>query len=656
MAAVPLRIHPTIWLAICWIFKKNTQYSQREEINRMPRHLLTVFLLLAVLWGCSSNMQSSSGGASDPSSNKAESFAAWKIETPVIQKFHDRLDSVITLFYFGNLPDFHSAKDSLHRDIDDFAQEYPRAVEDSDFIWIRSKLNRMDTLLTVRESQHPYLDRIDSLALSYSEWPENDIIVDEFFQQNFEDTIFPAMRNRRIDFWIRYFTGPGRKHFGRSLYRMELYRPTIEPILEELNLPKDLIIVALIESGFNLKAKSRAKAVGPWQFIRGTAKIYGMRMNWWFDERHDIVASTYAAGNYLNDLYKIWNSWFLALAAYNCGEYRVARAIARQRTENFWKLDLPRQTERYVPKFLAAMYIAREPDKYGFKIPVVVPIKFDHVKVHDATDLKLIATSADVSVQAIKDLNPALLRWCTPPKAEIHVKVPHGTGARCETALAAIPLEERVTWRQHRVRKGETLSHIARKYGTTASALKSLNGIQNSHRIREGWTLIVPMMGSYAEVASTKPSYKDTHRNIDKKTLESYAKKTAPPTNYKKVIYRVKDGDTLGEIAEEFNTSARKLRDWNGLSYRSYIFPGQKLVIYVSPSFVVKEAPVVYPQGEPGGDMVKSQYTVKKGDTLYSISKRFRVRVSDLLTWNGKGRSSLIHPGEVLDIWHAKKN
>lgn len=622
----------------------------------MPMRLLTALLLLAGLWGCSSTVQNSSGDGFDTSHYNSESLAAWKVDQPVMQRFHDRLDSVITLFYFGNLPDFHVAKDSLHRDINVFIRKNPRAVEDSDFIWIRSKLNRMDTLLTVREDQHPYLEQMDSLALSYGTWPEDDIIVTEFFAQNFEDTVFPAMRNRRINFWIQYFTGPGRKHFGKSLYRMELYRPTIEPILEELNLPKDLIIVALIESGFNLKARSWAKAVGPWQFIHGTGKLYGLRMNWWFDERRDIVASTYAAGNYLKDLYAIWNSWFLALAAYNCGEYRVARAIARQRTEDFWKLDLPRQTERYVPKFLAALYIAREPEKYGFRIPVVVPIKFDLVKVEDATDLKQIAKSADVSVQAVKDLNPALLRWCTPPKAEIHVKVPHGTGQLCETALASIPPEERVTWRQHRVRKGETLSQIARKYGTTTSTLKNLNGIKNSHSIREGWNLIVPMMGAYAEVASTKPSYKDAHRNIDKKTLETYAKKSAPPSNYKKVIYRVKAGDTLGEIAEEFNTSARKLRNWNGLSYRSYIFPGQKLAIYVHPSFVVEEAPIVYPPSQPNGDMVKSKYTVKKGDTLYAISKRFNVRLSDLLAWNGKGRSSLIHPGEVLEIWQVKKN
>jgi len=621
----------------------------------MSRHLCTALLLLAAIWGCSANLQNSGESALDPSIDNSGPFAVWKVDPPVLQSFHNRLDSVITLFYFGNITDFHAAKDSLHRDIKNFVKEYPRAVEDSDLIWIRGKLSRMDTLLTAREGQHPYLDRIDSLAMAYGEWPEDDVIITEFFEENFEDTIFPSMRNRRIDFWIRYFTGPGRKYFGKALYRMELYRPTIEPILEELNVPKDLIVVALIESGFNMKAMSRAKAVGPWQFIRGTAKIYGLRMNWWFDERHDIIASTYAAANYLNDLYEIWNSWYLALAAYNCGEYRVARAIARHRTEDFWKLDLPRQTERYVPKFLAALYIAREPEKYGFHVPVVVPIKFDAVKVSDATDLKLIAKSSDVSIEAVKDLNPALLRWCTPPNVEMFVKVPHGTGSHCEAELASIPPEERVTWRRHRISKGETLSQIARKYGTTTSALKSLNGIQNSHRIREGWTLIVPMVGAYAEVAATKPSYKDTHRDINKKTLESYAKRSAPPSNYKKVIYRVKDGDTLGEIAEEFHTSARKLRDWNGLSYRSYIFPGQKLAVYVPPSFAYEgEAPVIHAQGQPGGDMVKSHYKVRKGDTLYSIGKRFGVRVSDLLSWNGKGRNSTIFPGEILEIWQQK--
>ncbi len=624
----------------------------------MCRHLLFATLLLLLLFGCStirtSGESDSAGPATEMTAIRAGDLGI--SDALVVERFHNRLDSVVSLFQFGDLPNFFLERDLFEKDFIAFTDTMRRPTDDPDIVWVQEKLNLLDKLIASRDCLHPYLAEMDSLALAYEKWPENDIPYENLLKEFAHDTLFRDIHNKKVDFWIRYFCGPGRSNFERSLYRMELYRPTIEKILGELDLPKDLICIALIESGFNLKARSRAKAVGPWQFIRGTARLYGLRVNWWLDERRDIIASTYAAGNYLKDLYALWDCWFLAMAAYNAGEYRVARAIARQRTENYWKLRLPKQTQRYVPKFLAALYIARDPEKYGFRIPKVEPASFDHVTVKDATDLKLIAKSAGVSVEVIKDLNPSLLRWCTPPKMEVSVKVPLGSAEQCRTQLSAIPPEKRVTWRRHRIRKGETLSLIARKYSTSISALKSLNGIRNSHFIREGWALIVPMKGAYAEIASAKPEYKSKRRSIDKKALDAYAKRSAPPSGYKKVLYTVKDRDTLGEIAELYHTSARKLRQWNDLSYRSYIYPGQKLIIYVPESFKQKEAPLLQSKRPSGENMVKSSYVVKKGDTIYSISKRFNVRVSDLLVWNGKNRRALIHPGEILEIWKEKSN
>ncbi|UCH85365.1 MAG: LysM peptidoglycan-binding domain-containing protein [Candidatus Latescibacterota bacterium] len=619
----------------------------------MPKIIVACFIALFVSWGCAS----SPPPATDPSTGQSAVSETALPDPDLIGHYKEGVDSAAALYDFGDIADFVNTRDSLRWSIEALAVSYPALRDLPEFRQIVTGLNDLDSLFESNGFEHRYLDEIDSLALSFESWPEIDQTQSGTGPAADDDSPIPVLANERIDFWLRYFTGPGKDRFERSIYRMHLYKPTVDDILAELGLHGDLIAVALIESGFNLKARSRARAVGPWQFISGTARIYGLRVTWWYDERRDIIASTYAAGNYLKDLHGIWNDWLLALAAYNCGEYRVARAIARQKTTDFWKLDLPKQTERYVPKFLAALYILQDPDKYGVTIPEVEPVKFDLVRVQDATDLKAIARSADTSVDHLQDLNPSILRWCTPPRTEIDVKVPVGKGTQCAQKLSEIPPEERITWRRHRIRKGETLSQIARAYGTSTAALKDMNGLRSAHRIRAGRSLIVPIQGTHTEVAasssppSSKPQYRDKHRSIDRDALEKYAKRYAPPANHKRVVYRVKDGDTLGEIAEVFHTSARRIRGWNNLSYRSYIYPGQKLVIYVPESFDVTGIAIGVPQKPSGDGYVRQTYTVVKGDTFYSISRRFGVGVADLLAWNGKSSRSTIYPGQTLEIW-----
>ena len=571
----------------------------------------------------------------------------------VLGQYQTGVDSAAALYDFGDVEDFVAARDSLRHNIEALLASQPSMRSLPQFQSILRSLSEFDSLLN-RRGFAPPMQVDDSLALAIEDWPEIEDTKPKPSGPTFGDTVFPEMTNERIDFWLRYFTGPGKERFGRALYRMELNRPVVEKILDELELPHELIVLPIIESSYVMKARSRARAVGPWQFIPGTARIYGLRVNWWFDERRDIVASTYAAGNYLSDLHGIWSSWPLALAAYNCGEYRVARAVASHKTQDFWKLRLPKQTERYVPKFLAALYIVRDPGRYGFVIPDVEPVKFDDVTIKDATDLKLIAESADCSVDVLRDLNPGLLRWSTPPKMEVSVKVPEGSGELCLAKLAAIPPSERVTWRKHKIRKGQTLSVIARKYGTTITALKSLNGIRNAHKIRQGRHLIVPMQGVYTEVASSKPQYKNKRRNISKEAMDKYAKRYAAPANHKKTTCLVKSGDTLGEIAEVYHTSAKKIRRWNNLRYRSYIYPGQKLTIYVPNSFDLGDVTSTTAVKPDPDNFVRQTYKVKKGDTFYGISKRFNVRMVDLLAWNGKSRRSTIYPGQKLEVWTEK--
>jgi membrane-bound lytic murein transglycosylase D len=611
----------------------------------MIRRLTAILSCLLLSSGCA---VFHGGGKTEPVSPAArpDSFV---LDPGTYAEYRNEIDAAAALYAFGEVDEFVAMRDSVRASMEDLAIAHPFILEQPEFVQLVDGLAELDSLYPSGLG-HTYLAEDDSLALSTDAWPETHAASAVGSLTGADSSPFPVMMNDRIDFWIRYFTGTGRERFQRALYRMQLHRPTIERILEEQQVHQDIICVALIESGFDLKARSYAKAVGPWQFIAGTARIYGLRVDWWYDERRDIVASTFAASNYLKDLYGLWNDWLLALAAYNCGEYRVARAMARQKTQDFWSLDLPKQTERYVPKFLASLYIVRDPAKYGFTIPDVEPVSFDEVPVKDATDLKVIADFSSTTADYLADLNPAILRWCTPPEMEVAVKVPVGTAEQCSSQLAAIPPENRVTWRKHQVKSGETLSQIADRYHTEVSTLKTLNRIKNAHTIRAGSTLIVPMQGSNTEVASSKPQYREKRRTVSKETVEQYAKRFEPPANFKRVSYVVKKNDTLGEIAEAHRTSVKKVREWNNLSYRAYIHPGQELTIFVPESF---DPPIVTASAKPtaaASSGTKQKYTVKKGDTLYSISKKFDVAVDDLVAWNGKSKKSVIYPGDVLVV------
>jgi membrane-bound lytic murein transglycosylase D len=616
---------------------------------------LCAWCAMSLVLGCSWAPSDHASDFSAPNRN-AETAETNDLElqnyTP--EFFQARFDSLVALYEFGDYVDFMTALDSLRAVMSAYNESLPPESREGNVADLLHELDKLDSLAIAVDYEHEYLSEVDSLALSLEAWPDGAALAEGSTVSAMNDTLFPYIEDERIDFWIQYYKGPGRERFERSLARMALHLSTVESILDELGMPKPLICVPLIESGFQMHATSRAKAVGPWQFISGTARLYGLRVNWWLDERRDIVASTYAASNYLHDLRDIWDSWFLALAAYNCGEYRVAQATVREKTQDFWRLRLPRQTELYVPKFLATLYILRNPQKYGFTMPEIQPLEFDVVTVTDATDLKLIAELAETDLNILKELNPALLRYCTPPHTELAVKVPKGKGELCSQRLAEIPPDKRITWRQHQLKRGETLSQVARTYGTTVETLQRLNGIKNCRRIPAGKILMVPAQGGYVELASSKPSYRDTRRNIDKDRLESYAKRSGVPAGSRRLIYKVKKHDTLSEIAEAHHTSAKKLRLWNNLYYRSYIYPGQKLVIYVPEAYAASDAENTAPP-LPSKDLyLTTVYTVKKGDTFYGIARKHNVKVGQLLAWNKKNPRDKIYPGDKLEIRRAK--
>jgi soluble lytic murein transglycosylase-like protein len=303
--------------------------------------------------------------------------------------------------------------------------------------------------------------------------------------------------HHRVQFYVEGFRGRMRDFFKRALARSGKYRSMMAEILRSEGLPEKLVYLALIESGFSPHAYSRAHALGPWQFIRGTALQYGLTINSWLDERRDPVLSTRAAANYLKDLHEKFGEWFLAAAAYNAGEGRVGTALQRSRTNDFWALRQERQhlkleTRDYVPKFVAAALIAREPERYGFEqISYEAPLQYDEVTVHEPLRLETIAHLTNTELDVIKELNPSLLRNFTPPTDQgFTLRLPIGSQTNFLAAYEQLPRSEKIKLSLHKVKKGELLGRIAKKYNLPAKQLIKENGLK-SWRVRPGQELII---------------------------------------------------------------------------------------------------------------------------------------------------------------------
>jgi membrane-bound lytic murein transglycosylase D len=310
------------------------------------------------------------------------------------------------------------------------------------------------------------------------------------------DFDIPAMRTAKVDQHVRFFSFRIRDRFERWLGQLDRHRLMVEQIFTEFNLPADLIFLSLVESGFNTKAVSRAKAVGPWQFIKGTARAYGLRVDNWIDERQDPVKSTVAAAHYLKDLYQLFGSWPLAMAAYNAGERKVGRALVRAQADDFWDLTdtklLKLETKEYVPRFLAAAQIARDPARFGLAIPAHAPVEYEEVLVTRPIHLKAAAQAAGVSYEELKVLNPELKKDLTPPDPAYHLKVPAGRKDAFLAGLASYPAWKHVHAVRYQVRRGDTLPLLASRHGSTVAAILEANAMAKSEKPRPGDWLLIP--------------------------------------------------------------------------------------------------------------------------------------------------------------------
>ena len=297
---------------------------------------------------------------------------------------------------------------------------------------------------------------------------------------------------------ITLFKDKLKEKFSIWLSRSGKYLEMMKGILKEKNIPEEIVFLPLIESGFNPYAYSRARAVGYWQFISSTAKRYGLEINWWKDERRDPVKSTVAAADYLKDLYEIFGSWNLAMAAYNAGEGKILRALNKTKTDNYWELlnsrYIKRETRNYVPKFIAASLIANNPENFGFEdIEYHAPLNYDEVRIDSAVDFEVIAKCAETSVEVIKELNPELRRWCTPPDvSEYILRVPMGKGNLFLENLSQIREEERFTVDTYKVMKGDTIIRISKKTGVPVKVILDLNSSKKLRPLKAGTSIFLP--------------------------------------------------------------------------------------------------------------------------------------------------------------------
>ena len=426
--------------------------------------------------------------------------------------------------------------------------------------------------------------------------------------------------------WETYFLGRGRRHMDRYLDRLPRYEALMKGILKEEGVPQELIYIALIESGFNSVARSHARAVGYWQFIRGTGKAYGLKQNWLVDERRDPIMSTRAAAGYFKALYQAFGSWHLAMSSYNAGEHRVLRAIMGNMTREFWELhekkQLPRETRDYVPKFIAAAKIASNPTKYGFShIEGQAAFSFEEIKTTKGISLSKFAKNTGVPVSEIKRLNPIFKTDYAPiyRGATTTIRVPVGKKSVALAALSKSYSTKKYVASSgksyHRVRRGDNLSVIAKRYRTSVSTLKRLNGLSNRSIIRPGRKIKLP--GSAVASKSRK-------RKIKKTTAKLLSGKS----------YRVRSGDNLWTISKKFGVSVRNMKKWNNL-YSSKIKIGQVLKV-----------------NKEGGSTGRTpaSYYVKRGDNLTTIARKHSVALTKLMRLNGLTRRSKIMVGKKLRI------
>ena len=432
----------------------------------------------------------------------------------------------------------------------------------------------------------------------------------------------PIDANAAVAASIHFFQTRGRETFAAWSKRSGRYRDLIAKILRDEGLPNDLIYLAMIESGFNPRAYSRARASGLWQFIRHTGRLEGLRIDHWVDERRDPVKSTHAAARHLKSLYAKLGDWRLAAAAYNSGLGRVSRAMKKADSRDFWKLELPRETRNYVPLFMAATIISKDPSQFDFDpVAVDTPLQFDSVRLTDYVSLKAAAKSLRISLAALRELNPELRTKITPPGRRYVLHVPLGKGADFQRRYDQLPAQEKPEIISYEVERGDNISAIAEAFGVGADIIKAANSLPNANLIHPGQKLYIPAAGRTGRGATA--------------------------------LHTVRRGESLSRIARSYNVTVDEIKRWNGLR-GDLIRPGEELRVKPKTLLAFKQRPAPRLQSAPGGEK-DTVHEVVRGESLSLISRRFGVTLRDLTEWN-QLKGDIIFAGQELIVGRQKSD
>jgi len=472
---------------------------------------------------------------------------------------------------------------------------------------------------------------------------------------------FPVTINRQVEFYLNFFQTSQRDTFTRWLTRSGRYLPMIKRELQAAGLPMDLAYLPMIESGYNLTAYSSAGAAGPWQFMRSTARHYGLVVNQYVDERRDPIKSTDAAIAYLKKLYEEFDSWHLAVAAYNAGEGRIRQKIRAKGTNNFWKLaqgrTLSLETKRYVPKLIAAILIAKNPAQYGFAdVPTEEPLTFAVVEVPPWTSLAAVAVACNVDVETLHNLNRQLRKAVTPPTQSAYpLKIPADRSALFASNMPRVHASVSTRFKTHVVSRNDTLARICRRYNLNTTTLLKANNLRRPS-LTPGQRLQIPYQTT-------------TYTLLSEKEIAG-RRGTAAVTAENLLLHTVRRGETLSQLATRYNIRPQVIASWNGLKNLNQIRAGQQLALYLDDTTrkLAAETPAAAPERLTAasslqrGDTVAiaradndvdhaqkrlTYYQVRGGDTLWTIAKKYNLTPAEIRRWNNLD-GDIIRPGARL--------
>jgi len=485
---------------------------------------------------------------------------------------------------------------------------------------------------SITPQQSTEFDQFEELypdtEVTHSIWPR----VREGFQLP-DDVKHKALQNE-----VKWFA----KHHAYMQRVLQRADPFLYYILEEAEkrkLPTELVLLPIVESAYQPFAYSHGRAAGIWQFIPATGRLYGLKQNWWYDGRRDIYASTQAALNYLENLNKLFKGdWMLALAAYNSGSGTVQRAVKRNKKLNrptdFWHLKLPKETRIYVPKLLALKEIISNPELYSVSLRCIPDAPgFKQVKIKAQIDLALAAELAETDLETLYNYNPAFNRWATDPDGPHSLILPIASAEAFEKNYSKLPANEHLRWSRHKIKSGETLSHIAVKYNTSVKHLRKVNNIRGNN-IRAGKYIMIPVSSkNNASYALSSSQRLKATQNIKRGSRS------------KRIDHIVQNGESFWTISRKYHVDMHRLAKWNGMAVKDPLRKGQKLVVWSSASRTASAR-----THNPNSTIKSIHYTVRNGDSLSRIATRYRVNIKDLHRWN-KIKGKYIQPGQRLKLY-----